>query len=85
MASPSRVQNWKLEQVFDKTMVEMALESSWRDTLRYAIILGVAIGFYIMGSIWASALTLIWLVMKFELKQRWKMFIAYRIREIPNR
>jgi hypothetical protein len=28
--------------------------------------------------------SILW-IMKFELKQRWKMFIAYRIREIPNR
>ena len=84
MASPNRVQTWDLEQVFHRSMVEMALEPSWRDSLRYLVILAVAAGFASMGSIWASAVALIWLVMKFELKHRWKMIIAYRIREIPN-
>lgn len=84
MASPSRVQTWELEQVFHRSFVEMALEPSWRDSLRYLVILGVAAGFWNMGSIWAGAVALIWLVMKFELKHRWKMIITHRIREIPN-
>ena len=85
MASPARVQKWTLEQVFDKGMVEMALDSGWKDFFRYAVIVGVAVGLWIMGSIWASALALIWLTMKFELKHRWKMFMVHKLPEIPQR
>jgi hypothetical protein len=84
MASPANAMKWELEKVFDRGMVEMAVEPFWRDALRYLVILGVAAGLWHMDSIWASALSLIWLTMRVELKQRWKMVIAHRLAEIPN-
>ncbi len=84
-ASAEKVSKWDLDKVFHRSLVAMAVENRWRDGLRYAIMTLLAAGFVVNNSLWAGALVMIWLTMKFELKHRWRMIISHRLSEIPKR
>lgn len=84
-ASAEAVSKWDLDKVFHRSLVAMAVESGWRDGIRYAIMLLLAAGFVVTNSLWAGAVVMIWLVMKVELKHRWRMILVHRLSEIPKR